>query len=95
MTKHLTKKEVLELLSTSHQDVVEFSYAGDKFYRNAKVRDYLNKLLSADIKSVFTESKKYDTTHSLDWSGEVLILVNAKNEVITMSNSEWANIGKL
>lgn len=95
MMKSLSKKEVIQLLSNHPEDIVEFAYAGDAFQRNTNVRNYLNKLLSADIKAVFTENKKYDTTHSLDWSGEVIIIVNAKNEVITMSNSEWAFIGKL
>ena len=87
--------ELIERLQKNHKDIVTFKYCGDEFQKNTKLRDFLNKLLSADIKSVYTTGKKYDTTHGLDWSGEIIILVNAKDEVISMSNSEWASIGKM
>ena len=92
----MTKEEVIKMLSTGYQDVVEFEYDCATYYRNTKIRDYLNKLLSADLKAVFTESKKYNTSSgNLDWSGEKIIMVNAKSEVCSMQNSEWAFIGTL
>lgn len=87
--------ELIERLQKDHKDIITFKYWGDEYQKNTKLRDFLNKLLSADLKSVYTTGKKYDTTHGLDWSGEIIIMVNAKDEVLYMSNSEWAAIGKL
>lgn len=79
-------------LEKDHKDIITFKYSGEEYYKNTKVRDFLNKLLSANIQSVYTVSKKYELKHGLDWSGECIILVNAKNEVVYLTNSEWAAI---
>lgn len=83
--------ELINTLQNDHMNIVNFKYSGEEYYKNTKVRDYINKLLSADLKSVYMVSKKYDTKSGLDWSGETIILVNAKNEVVMMTNSEWAS----
>jgi len=93
--KSKADQELISTLSKDHQDIITFKHGGEEFFKNTKIRDFLNKLLSADIKSVYTVSKKYDTTHGLDWSGESIILVNAKDEVVYLTNSEWAAFGLL
>lgn len=93
--KSKADQELIDTLQKDHKDIVTFKHCGEEYFKNTKIRDFLNKLLSADIKSVYTTGKKYDTTHGLDWSGECIILVNAKNEVVYLTNSEWAAFGFL
>ena len=86
--KTLTTKEVQE----QYQDLQEFKNNGTVFYRNNKLREYLNKLLGSQIKVAFSTTKKYNFDHGLDWSGDSFILINHKDEVVEMGNSEWAFI---
>lgn len=93
--KSKADQELASTLEKDHANIVNFKYSGEEYYKNTKVRDYLNKLLSADLKSVYMVEKKYDTKFGLDWSGETIIVVNAKNEVVMLTNSEWASFDKL
>lgn len=86
--KTLTLEEVKE----KFHDIQEFKYGGIEYYRNSKLREYLNKVLGSQIKVAFSTSKKYNFNHGLDWSGDNFILINHKDEVVEMGNSEWAFI---
>lgn len=86
--KKVTKQEILE----QFQDLVQFEYEVDKFYRNNRLREYLNNIFGSKLKVVFSTSKDYSYKHGIDWSGDTIICINHKNEMVQMSNSEWAFI---
>lgn len=86
------KTLTLEEVQDQFQDLQEFMYSGSEYYRNNKLREYMNKVLGSQIKVAFSTSKKYDFDKGLDWSGDYFVLVNHKNEIVEMGNSEWAFI---
>lgn len=75
------------------RDVVQFNHMGEEFHRNTKIKDYLNKLFSANLQAVYTREKKYDLKYGFSYDAETVYAVNAKGEVISFTNSEWAGIG--
>lgn len=86
--KTVTKVEIIE----QFQDLQEFKNDGQVYYRNNKVREFLNKKLGSNLKAVFSTTKKYNLDTGIDWSGDNMILINHKNEIVEMGNSEWAFI---
>ena len=52
----------------------------------------MNKKLGSNLKAVFSTTKKYNLSTGLDWAGDDMILINHKNEIVLIGNSEWAYI---
>lgn len=75
------------------RDLIEVTIDNDVYYKNTKVRDFLNKVLDAGFKAAFTRDKKYNFSNdSLDYSGEYIYVVTAKGKIASLCNSEWAFI---
>lgn len=74
------------------RDLSDVKIHGTVYYRNTKVRDYLNKVLKAGFKAAFTEDTKYDLGNYLDYSGEEIYVVTSTGSVAVFTNSEWASI---
>lgn len=78
------------------RDLSEVKIDGTVFYRNTKVRNFLNKVLHAKFKAVFTQYKKYDLSkNNLNYSGEWLYIVTESGHIAALSNSEWAFITEI
>lgn len=89
--KELTKEEIIENLNDLH----EFKYRYTEYYKNTKLRDFFNKTFGATILQAFSTEKKYALSRGLDFSGDRIILVNNKKEIVYITNSEWASISIL
>lgn len=75
------------------RDLSEVTIDRTVFYKNTKVRDFLNKTLDAGFKAAFTKHKKYDVSNGeLDYSGEDIYLITSKGKIALLTNSEWAFI---
>lgn len=73
------------------RDLSEVTIERTVFYKNTKVRDFLNKVLDAGFKAAFTKYKKYDVSYdNLDYSGEDIYLITSKGKIALLTNSEWA-----
>lgn len=73
------------------RDLSEVTIERTVFYKNTKVRDFLNKVLDAGFKAAFTKYKKYDVSYDkLDYSGEDIYLITSKGKIALLTNSEWA-----
>lgn len=85
---------VFELIGNEKwRDLSEITIDRTVYYKNTKVRDFLNKVLDAGFKAAFTKYKTYDVSHDqLDYSGEDIYLVTSKGKIASLSNSEWAFI---
>lgn len=96
----MKKLEVNEI-KEQYRDLIEFSYSGDDFKRTSTVRDYLNKVFCSKIKAVFisqperTDDKDSMNKFGLSWDCQSIILVNEKEQVVFLTNSEWATISFL
>lgn len=90
-------QELVDKLEGDYTQVHKFKFDGHEYISNTKLRKYLNNLFSADLKAVYTRKQmdNVDTKFRLDWSGETVIMVNAKGHVIRMENSEWAFFDEL
>lgn len=95
MKEFKTVEEILD----NHKDVTEFIHGYDKYYKNTKLKNFLNSMFGGKIQSVFSSEKEsYFSGKNnlvLDWDSEVWLIVNHRNKVIFMSNSEWATIKTL
>lgn len=95
--KTLSRKEIKE----QYQDLIEFKHSFTEYKRNSNVRDYLNKIFCSKIKAAFidmedrVESKENMNKYGFGWDGHSIILINEKEEVIILSNSEWATFSVL
>ncbi|SOK58779.1 hypothetical protein [Yersinia phage fHe-Yen9-04] len=88
---HLNKSNLVE----NHSNILEFEYNGCTFYRNSKLRRFLNELFGATLVAVYSTNKDSDANYSLDWSGEDIVTVTANGVVSHLGNSEWAHFTKL
>ncbi len=75
------------------RDLSEVTIDRVVYYKNTKVRDFLNKVLDAGFKAAYMKYKKYDVSNDqLDYSGEDIYLVTSKGKIALLNNSEWAFI---
>ena len=86
-------KDVKKLSELDVENVQEFVYNFDFYKRDTKLRDILNKMLSANIKHVFSNmSKDSKTSKHVDLGCERILIVNNKGLFVEMWNSEWGAI---
>lgn len=90
------KTVTLKELKEGWRDLHEFKYNGDSYRRSTDIRDTLNKLFSAKIKAAFVDDTRVQSEDTrLDWSGCTIIIVNAKEQTVFLTNSEWADFTRL
>ena len=89
--------KTIEDILDNHKDVTEFKYDYDKYYKSTKLKNFLNSMFGGKIQSVFSTSKEayFSGKNSLSWDGELWLIVNHRNRIIFMDNSEWASIAQL
>lgn len=93
MKEFKTIEEILD----NHKDVTKFKYNYTKYYENTKLKNFLNSMFGGKIQSVFSSGEKsyFSGKNKLSWDNEIWLIVNHRNKVILMSNSEWAAISQL
>lgn len=95
------KKLSVQEIKEQYRDLVEFSHGGEDYKRNSNVRNYLNKVFCSKIKVAFisnddrTETKDHMNKFGLGWDCQSIIIVNEKEELFYLSNSEWATFSVL
>ncbi|WEM33539.1 hypothetical protein EJP02_478 [Escherichia phage EJP2] len=91
--KALTAVEIKE----QYKDLFEFKHNGEEFKRSSTVRDFLNKLFCTKFKAAYitmperTSSAEDIKKFGLGWDAQSIILVNADEELVYLTNSEWAS----
>lgn len=87
----------LEDVKNNYREVFEFKKDGSVYKRDKKALDFLNNLLATDFKAVYRSELRKDKgidkkQNSFCWDSEDIFVVNAKDQVIILGNSEWASM---
>lgn len=75
-------------------NTVEYWHRSCRLVKDTKLRDMLNKKLSANIKHCFSNGVKKQKDE-IDFGSGTIIIVNDKGEVNSLWSSEWAFIQRV
>lgn len=86
-------KHTIDDLFENPTEVFEFTGKyGDNYKRYNVTRDRLNKMFGCKLKCVFSKYPSSVDEKSVEFETGVTFLVNHKNEVLRLTNSEWASV---